>query len=113
MKWLACCLLLLASPVLRAQLRVEETEQKITLSTAQLDAAINKKGYVSGIAGGSLLDKQTGFRDAGFGLDIVDWIMQPGSDEAYRNQLDKELVYAINNEYHGKIPKRSIEGPQI
>jgi hypothetical protein len=113
MKWLACCLLLIASPCLRAQIRVEETDQKITLSTPQLDAAINKKGYVTGIAGGSLIDKQTGFHDAGFGLDIVDWIMQSGSDEAYRDQLPKEMVYQFNNAYHGKIPKRSIEGPQI
>jgi hypothetical protein len=113
MKWLACCLAFIASPCLRAQIRVEDTEQKITLSTPQLDAAVNKKGYVSGIAGGSLIDKQTGFRDAGFGLDIVDWIMQSGSDEAYRDQLPKELVYQFGNAYHGKTPKRSIEGPQI
>src|SRR5882757_9907647 len=98
MKRLACCLLLIASPCLRAQIRVEETEQKITLSTPQLDAAINKKGYVTGIAGGSLIDKQTGFGDAGFGLDIVDWIMQPGSDEAYRDQLPKEMVYQFRSE---------------
>jgi len=65
------------------------------------------------VAAQSLLDKKTGFRDAGYGLDIVDWIMEPGSDDAYRDQLDKELVYKFNNEYHGKAPKRSIEGPQI
>ena len=65
------------------------------------------------MAAGSLVDKKTGFRDAGFGLDIVDWIMEPGSDEAYRGQLDPELVYDFNNSYHGKRPKRSIEGPQI
>ena len=53
----------------------------------QLEAAVRKKGYVSGVAAGSFLDKKTGFRDAGFGLDIVDWIMEPGSDEAYRDQL--------------------------
>src|SRR5215208_1888958 len=36
--------------------------------------------------------------------------MQPGSDEAYREQLPKEM---FGNAYHGKTPKRSIEGPQI
>src|SRR5258707_12318127 len=39
--------------------------------------------------------------------------MEPGSDEAYRDNLDKELIYQFGNSYHGKTPKRSIEGPQI
>jgi hypothetical protein len=92
---------------------VEETDRQIQIETPHLKASINKEGYVSGVAARSFVDKQTGFRDLGFGLDIVDWIMEPGSDEAYRNQLDAELVYRFNNEYHGKTPKRSIEGPQI
>lgn len=94
-------------------LKVTETDEQIAIETPQLQAAVRKKGYVSGVAGGSLLDKATGFRDAGFGLDIVDWIMEPGSDEAYRDQLPDEMVYRFGNAYHGKTPKRSIEGPQI
>jgi len=39
--------------------------------------------------------------------------MEAGSDEAYRDQLDPELVYKFNNTLHGKTAKRSIEGPQI
>jgi hypothetical protein len=114
MKWLACCVLLLALPVVsRGEIRVEESDARITIATPQLEAAINKKGYVTGIAGGSFVDKQTGFHDAGFGLDIVDWIMEPGSDEGYRDQLPKEMVYQFGNAYHGKTAKRSIEGPQI
>ncbi len=93
--------------------KIVETDQQITLDTPQLHAAVRKQGYVSGIAAGSFLDKRTGFRDAGFGLDIVDWIMEPGSDRAYRDRLDAELVYRYDNPYHGKRPKRSIEGPQI
>jgi hypothetical protein len=104
--------LVLAAPA-RAQVTVAETDQKISITTPQLEAAVNKKGYVTGIAAGSFLDKKSGFRDPGYGLDIVDWIMEPGSDEAYRDRLDKELIYRFNNEYHGKTPKRSIEGPQI
>ena len=107
-------LVVLASPVIAwGQVEVTETEQKISISTPELGAVVNKKGYVTGIAGGSFVDKKTGFRDAGFGLDIVDWIMENGSDEAYRDKLDKELVYQFNNSYHGKTAKRSIEGPQI
>jgi hypothetical protein len=88
-------------------------DQQVLIDTPHLQAAIVKQGYVSGVGRQSLLDKATGFRDAGFGLDIVDWIMEPGSDEAYRNRLDEELVYRFNNLFHGSIPKRSIEGPQI
>src|SRR3954454_14992809 len=115
MKRLDCCILLLLAwtvPV-NAEIGVEETEQRITITTPQLDAAINKKGYVTGIAAGSLVDKLTGAHDAGFGLDIVDWIMEPGSDQAYREQLPKEMVYQFGNAWHGKTAKRSIEGPQI
>ncbi|MEX2175409.1 MAG: hypothetical protein WD872_13690 [Pirellulaceae bacterium] len=93
--------------------QIVEDEQQITIATPQLAATIRKQGYVSGIAAGSFLDKQTGFRDAGFGLDIVDWIMEPGSDAAYRDQLPKEMVYEFGNAYHGQRAKRSIEGPQI
>jgi hypothetical protein len=93
--------------------QVTEHDSEIKIVTPQLEAAVRKQGYVSGVAAQSFLDKKTGFRDAGFGLDIVDWIMEPGSDEAYRNQLEPELVYRTNNPYHGQRAKRSLEGPQI
>lgn len=93
--------------------KITENEREIKIVTPQLEATIRKQGYVSGIAGGSFLDKKTGFRDAGFGLDIVDWLMEPGSDKAYREKLPKDLVYSYNNPYHGKQAKRGIEGPQI
>lgn len=92
---------------------INETEEQITISSSTLEAVVRKKGYVTGIFGGKFLDKQTGFRDAGFGLDIVDWIMEPGSDEPYRDQLQGDLAYKFDNAYHGKTPKRCIEGPQI
>ena len=75
---------------------------RFSLKTSTLHAAIQKKGYVSGVARQSFVDKKTGFRDAGFGLDIADWIMEPGSDEAYRDALDSELIYRFDNPYHGK-----------
>lgn len=94
-------------------IEVSEADDHIAISTAAIEAKVRKKGYVSGVAAQSFLDRKTGFRDPGFGLHIVDWLMEPGSDEAYRAQLDKELVYEFNNLYHGKIAKRGIEGPQI
>jgi len=92
---------------------VKEDETQISIVTPQIEATVRKKGYVSGIAAGSFRDRRTGFHDAGFGLDIVDWIMEPGTDEAYRDELSSELVYRFNTSFHGRTPKRSIEGPQI
>ncbi len=92
---------------------VEETAERITLRGDALEASIRKRGYVSGIEAGSFLDRKTGAHDLGFGLDIQDWIMEPGSDAAWRSQLPGDLPYDFNNAYHGKTPKRSIEGPQI
>lgn len=104
-------------PLTAADYSVTETDDEIQISTPQLDASIRKKGYVSGVKAHSLVDRKTGTKDLGFGLDITDWIMEPGSDEAYRDQLiaagNKELVYQFGNEYHGKTQKRAIEGPQI
>jgi hypothetical protein len=105
-------LLLIRPDSAAAQFEVTQSDTEIRIVTPELEAAVRKKGYV-GVAGGSFLDRKTGFRDAGFGLDIVDWIMEPGSDEAYRDRLEKEMVYQFGNAYHGKTPKRSIEGPQI
>jgi len=95
------------------EFQVSEDTERIVISSPALDAVVRKKGYVTGVAAGSFLDKKSGFRDAGYGLDIVDWIMEPGSDEAYRDQLKGDLAYLFNNPYHGKTAKRSIEGPQI
>jgi hypothetical protein len=102
-----------ASPATPTEFQVTENADEIRIVSPTLEAAVRKRGYVSGVAGGSLLDRKTGFRDAGFGLDIVDWLMEPGSDESYRSQLQGDLAYEFNNLYHGKRAKRSIEGPQI
>jgi hypothetical protein len=113
MKRLACFLLMVPALLVRAQQHVTENDQQISISTSALEGKVNKKGYVTGISAGSFLDKKSGFRDPGFGLDIVDWIMEDGSDLAYRDQLPKEMIYQFDNAYHGKTPKRSLEGPQI
>ncbi len=103
-----------AAVVAGSEYQVTETDDEIRIATPQLEAAVRKKGYVSGVARQSFLDKKTGFRDPGFGLDIADFIMEPGSDEAYREQAAAEkITYEFNNLVHGKRPKRLIEGPQI
>ena len=92
---------------------ISENGIRITLSGSLLEASIVKQGYVSGVEGGSFLDRKTGARDLGFGLDIQDWIMEPGSDEAYRKDLPGDLPYVFGDKFHGHRAKRSIEGPQI
>ena len=93
--------------------KITEDNRRIKIESSSLEAAISKQKYVSGVEAQSFLDKKTGFRDLGYGLDIVDWLMEPGSDQPYRKDLPGDLPYLFNNSYHGKRAKRSIEGPQI
>jgi hypothetical protein len=93
--------------------RVREDAERIVLAGPMLEAAIRKQGYVSGVESRSFLDVRSGFRDPGFGLDIVDWLMENGADDAYRDRLPGDLPYLYNNLTHGRRPKRSIEGPQV
>jgi hypothetical protein len=106
----AIALLLLATPTLapaaepKRAVKVEETDEYIQIDTDALQARIRKKGYVSGIAKETLLDKKTGARDLGFGLHIMDFLMAPGwRDDGYPR--DAKL--------HGDLPKHYVEGPQI
>ena len=111
---LVLCLVGGVSALMAAEYEVSETEEEIRIVTPQLEAAVRKQGYVSGVARQSFLGKKTGFRDPGFGLDIVDFIMEPGSDEEYRQRMSPDHgTYSFNNMVHGKRPKRLIEGPQI
>jgi len=82
----------------------------ICVETDALSARINTEGYVSGIAGGTLLDKKTGARDLGFGLDVVDFLLEPKWDEP---GISPELRYLRDPMLHGNLPKRYVELPQI
>ena len=73
--------------------------------------ALNTEGYVSGVAGGSFVDRKTGARDLGYGLCIADFLLEP--DEP-RGPIDKnQYDYGPGNPNHGAIAKRYVEGPQI
>ena len=94
--------------------RATEDERAITVDTDKLQAVIPKnhpKQWMTGVEKGSFLDKQTGFREAGDGLLVVDWIMEPGSDAEWTDS--KTERYLFNNDFHGKRPKRNLEGPQL
>src|SRR5438105_10958851 len=98
------CALLFTSTLVAAEPTVREVKDGVEIETDQLVAKINSKGYVSGVAEKSFLDKKTGARDLGFGLHIMDFLLAPGwKDDGYTR--DKKL--------HGNLPKHYIEGPQI
>ena len=62
---------------------VTEDDRSIKIETDKLEAVIpknNPKHWMTGIEKGSFLDKQTGFREAGDGLMVIDWLMEAGSD---------------------------------
>ena len=107
--WTTVALLVADSGSRAADYQVTEKNDQINIVTPQLEAAVRKKGYVSGVAAQSFLDKKTGFRDPGFGLDIVDWIMEPGSDEAYRDKLDPELVYRFGRSCLPRTPGEAVD----
>src|SRR5947207_7383200 len=97
-------LLCLALPVSAQEIKVQELDDHIVIDTDALQARVRKKGYVSGVAAGSLLDKKTGARDQGFGLHIMDFLMAPGW---------RDDDYARDPKVHGNLPKHYVEGPQI
>jgi len=112
--------------------RVTENDKTIKIETDKLEAVIPKKDpkqWMTGIEKESFLDKNTGFRSAGDGLCVVDWLMESGSDRAYRDQFPKpgpddiqgwqNMIYYYGDDnhpdaaFHGNRPKRKIEGPQL
>ena len=104
--WIFPVLIIFVHPLAAQQgpIKVQESADEITIDTDALQAKIRKKGYVSGIAAGSLLDKKTGAGDAGFGLHIMDFLLGPGW---------KDDGYGREPKFHGNLPKHYIEGPQI
>lgn len=114
--------------------RVTENDRAITIETEQLEAVIPKKNpkhWMTGIEKGSFLDKATGFREAGDGLMVIDWLMEAGSDAAWADQVIAPNGHGVGRytwfenetdparrDYalmaHGSSHrKRVVEGPQL
>ncbi|HZO87635.1 MAG TPA: hypothetical protein VFB38_04790 [Chthonomonadaceae bacterium] len=93
-----------------ASIRQEGTT--LHIETTGYQAAVATEGYVSGVMPGSFVDKRTGARDPGYGLAIVDFLLEPGADDA---ATPADLRYAWGEALllHGNIPKRFVELPQI
>ncbi len=85
----------------------------IHVETDMLQAEIHTEGYVSGVARGTLLDKKTGARDLGHGLDIVDFLLEAKWDEEGPDAPPEAQRYRRDPAVHGDIPKRFVELPQI
>lgn len=84
-------------------IEVEDLGDHLRIETDKLEVRINTRGYVSGVARQGLLDKQTGARDLGFGLHVMDFLLAPGNrDDGYAAA-----------KHHGRIAKHYVEGPQI
>jgi hypothetical protein len=100
-------------------IRVKETPAVVEIETDALKARINKKGYVSGVAAGSLLDKKTGATDLGFGLHIMDFLMAPGwRDDGYPRDPKLHGHGGKTGAAPGEpgffdLSKHYVEGPQI
>jgi hypothetical protein len=114
--------------------RVTEDDRAIKIETDKLEAVIPKKNprhRMTGIEKGSFLDKTTGFREIGDGLMVIDWLMEPGSDDAWSDKVIAKDGHGVGRytwhtnetdparrEYarmaHGSSHrKRMIEGPQL
>ena len=87
--------------------RVVEDDRSIKIVTDQLEAVIPKKSpkqWMTGIEKGSFLDKKTGFREAGDGLMVVDWLMEPGSDAAWADKVIAKDGHGVGR-FNRRAPK--------
>src|SRR5437773_11627378 len=78
--------------------RITEDDRAIKIETDKLEAVIPKKNprqWMTGIEKGSFLDKTTGFREIGDGLMVIDWLMEPGSDEAWADKVTSPDGYSV------------------
>ncbi|MFO0907903.1 MAG: hypothetical protein U0794_05995 [Isosphaeraceae bacterium] len=82
---------------------------RLRIETDRYTAEIATEGYVSGVAAGTFRDRATGARDLGFGLSIVDFLLEPADPKA----PVAPGQYDFDNAVHGNLPKRYVEGPQI
>ncbi len=123
-----------ASAIGADQPRVNEDERAIHIETDRLEAVIPKRNpqqWMTGIEKGTFVDKATGFREVGDGLMVIDWLMEPGSDEAwsdqvispdgngvgrytwYENESDPATRDYARMAHGTSHRKRMVEGPQL
>jgi hypothetical protein len=89
---------------------VQVQDSTIVIETDQIGAEVHTEGYTTGVAAGTFVDKATGARDLGWGLDIVDFLLEPGPDD---DSTPAEHRYVTGDLIHGNLQKRYVELPQI
>lgn len=113
---------------------VSDDGRAITVDTDLLQAVIPKNNpvrWMTGIEKQGFLDKTTGYREIGDGLMVIDWLMEPGSDEDYadevfapdghgvgrytwyENHTDPAQIEHARNAHGSSHRKRMVEGPQL
>jgi hypothetical protein len=90
-------------------LKLSQSGTTIAVENDHFKAEIHTEGYVSGVAGSTFVDKKTATNDHSFGLDIVDFLLEPGADDG----AEGDDTYRLDPMVHGNIPKRYVELPQI
>ena len=60
---------------------IVQEEKVLRIETNCYRAAVQTEGYVSGVGAGCFFDKRTGSTDLSFGLCIIDFLLEPGSDD--------------------------------
>ncbi len=114
--------------------KITEDDRAIKIETDKLEAVIPKKNpkqWMTGIEKQSFLDKTTGFREAGDGLMVIDWLMEAGSDAEWADKVIAKDGHGVGRytwfenetdpvrrDYalmaHGSSNrKRMVEGPQL
>lgn len=83
----------------------------VVIRTPHYEAEVATDGYVSGVRAGTFLDRKTGARDLGFGLSVVDFLLEP--DPAGPPIPPGQYEYGPGHPFHGNLAKRYVEGPQI
>jgi len=95
-----------------AWIEVQQEPGIVRIETDRLQAEIRPVAeYVSGVRAGTFTDKQTGARELGFGLDIVDFLLE--TDPLPEGEHPPGHRYELSRAYHGDIPKSYVELPQI
>ena len=68
---------------------IVQEEKVLRIETNCYRAAVQTEGYVSGVGAGCFFDKRTGSTDLSFGLCIIDFLLEPGSDD---HMVSSEII---------------------
>jgi hypothetical protein len=84
---------------------------RIKVETGHYRASIATAGYVTGVAAGSFVDTKTGAHDLGFGLSIVDFLLEPADPKPAIPA--GQYTFGPGDKVHGNIVDLSYHEPSI